>query len=173
MNTNYQIEVIDAEPLEFLPAKTLLQLVERSQQATKNLKEFKRTVSALPELFRRLEELDIDLSFNLDSTWIGLRFTGDGARLTDVWRALRLNGYSTVVHPKKGDTEVHAFWKHEGQVELFMCFSSSLCKRVQVGTKMVEQPIYETQCGDLPELGEPADKAVVVSTPEQDDDLPF
>lgn len=27
-----------------------------------------------------------------------------------------------------------------------------MSRRVQVGTKMVEQPVWETQCGDLPEL---------------------
>jgi hypothetical protein len=33
-----------------------------------------------------------------------------------------------------------------------MSFSSTACRRVQVGVQMVEQPIYEVQCGELPEL---------------------
>lgn len=160
------------ETLELLPAKTLLRLVERSQLASKNLAAFKQTVNAVPELFRRFEELDIDVGFCLDNTYINVSFTGDGEKLKAAWGALRRHGYNTSARPKKGDTTFNAFWTRDGQAELFMMFSSSMCRRVQVGTKMVEQPIYETQCGDLPEIEEPAAKSVVV-VEEDFNDIPF
>lgn len=166
---NAQISVIEPEQLEYLPAKTLLRLIERSQTATKNFKVFKQTVHALPEMFRRCEELDLDVGFCLDNTYITLNFTGDGEKLAQVWRVLRIHGYNTKLRPQKGDTTFNAFWKQEGHAELFMCFSSSMCRRVQVGTKTVEVPVYETQCGELPVIDEPVSAAVV----EVADDCPF
>jgi hypothetical protein len=35
-----------------------------------------------------------------------------------------------------------------GDVRLYITFSSNDCRRVQVGTKTVEQPVYETVCDD-------------------------
>lgn len=169
---NAQLTVVEPEQLEYLPAKTLLRLVERSQTMTKNLKSFKQTVSAQPELFRRFEELDLDVGFNLENSYIGLSFTGDGEKLAVVWRALRTHGYNTASRPAKGDTTFNAFWRCEGLADLFMMFSSSMCRRVKVGTKMVEQPIYETQCGELPEIDK-EDSAVVVASEVDADDIPF
>lgn len=165
---NTQVDIIEPETLDYLPAKTLLRLVERSQTASKNFKAFKQTVNELPELFRGFEERDVDVAFNLDNAYINFQFTGDGARLTAVWKLLRRHGFNTTARPEKGDTTFHAFWKREGHAELFMSFSSSTCRRVQVGTKMVEQPIYETQCGELPEIEPPANAVV-----EVDNDIPF
>jgi hypothetical protein len=167
---NAQVTIIEPETLEYLPAKTLLRLVEKSQQSVKNAKSFRQTVTALPDLFRAFEALDIEPIFCLDNTHITLRFTGDGDRLKQVWGLLRRHGYNTNTRPKKGDTEFCAFWQCEGYAELFMYFTSSLCRRVQVGTEMKEVPIYETQCGELPEI-ESEDKPVVVA--EVVDDMPF
>lgn len=165
---NAQLTVIEPEALEYLPAKTLLRLIERSQAASKNAKAFQQTVKEVPELFRAFEESDLDVGFCLDNSWINLSFTGDGDKLTAVWRVLRRHGFNTSERPKKGDTTFNAFWRREGQVDIFMMFSSSMCRRVQVGTKTVEVPVYETQCGELPEI-EPPTSAVV----EVEDDLPF
>lgn len=166
---NTEVIDVEVEVLEFLPAKTMLKLVEHSQKVTKALKEFKVTLNQVGTLFRSLEELDIDLQFNPDGGYIAFCFTGDGARLAAVWKELRRHGYKSDSHPQKGDTTVYAFWRREGYATLFMNFSSSMCKRVQVGTKTVEQPIYETQCGELPELeGETAATNLTVV-----DDIPF
>jgi hypothetical protein len=164
--------ILDVDVLDYLPAKTILKFVEHSQMITKALAGFKRTIAEQKELFRALEELDIDLQFIPDGDYMALLFTGDGERLSNVWKALRRNGYKTTQHPKKGDTTFYAFWYREGYSNLFMNFSSSLCKRVQVGTRMVEQPIYETQCGELPELetDTPPPPAVVVT---EANDIPF
>lgn len=172
-SVNAQITVIEPEQLEYLPAKTLLRLVERSQAAQKNLKTFKQTVNALPELFRRFEELDLDVGFNLESTYINLTFTGDGDKLKAVWSVLRRHGFNTSLRPAKGDTTFNAFWTREGHAEIFMMFSSSLCRRVKVGTKMVEQPIYETQCGELPEIDVEVPATAVVVSAEDENDIPF
>lgn len=165
---------IDIETLEYLPAKTLLKLVELSQKVAKNMRLFQATINTLGPLFRELEQLDIDVRFVIEEGYIGVEFTGDGPRLGQVWGLLRRHGYKTHSRPKKGDTQFYSFWEREGHVRIFLNFTSSLCRRVQVGTKTVEQPIYETICGDLSALPEVEEKpkaaeAVVVF----DDDIPF
>lgn len=173
---NSEVNIIEPETLQYLPAKTLLRLVEKSQQAVKNGKALKETVSLLPDLFRRLEEMNLDVGFNLDNTWINLSFTGDGAKLGEVWGLLRRHGYKTNCRPVKGETQFYAFWEREGAVQFFMCFSSSVCRRVQIGTEMKEVPIYETQCGELPEIEEDNKEVAVVDSGEvtvADNDIPF
>jgi hypothetical protein len=165
---NTEINIIEPEQLNYLPAKTLLRLVEQSQKMAKNAKLFRHTVTTLPELFRAFEELDLSLSFNLDNEYMNLSFAGDGEKLKTVWGLMRRNGFNTTQRPKKGETTFNSFWAQEGYAEIFMMFSSTLCKRVKVGTKMVEQDIFETQCGDLPEI-EAEDKHVA----EVVDDIPF
>jgi hypothetical protein len=165
--------IIDVDTLEYLPAKTILKLVEHSQKVSKALKEFKQTVNEVRTLFRTLEEMDIDLQFNPDGGYIVLCFTGDGERLAAVWKELRRNGYKNDCRPKKGDTTFYAFWERVGYARLFMSFSSSMCRRVQVGTKMVETPIYETQCGELPELDTDAPKPNLTVVEGDANDIPF
>lgn len=167
---NSEVTIIEPETLEYLPAKTLLRLVEKSQQTAKNAKAFRQTVTALPSLFRALEEMDIEPRFDLDNEYITLQFTGDGNKLKEVWGLLRRHDYNVTARPEKGETQFCAFWNREGSTQFFMYFTSSVCRRVQVGTKMVEQPIYETQCGELPEIAAD-DKAVVVM--EEADGIPF
>lgn len=168
---NSEVSIIEPDTLEYLPAKTLLRLVEQSQKTAKNAKAFRLAVGTFPELFRTFEELDLTVSFNLDNEYMGLSFAGDGEKLKTVWGHMRRAGFNTSQRPAKGDTTFNSFWSQEGFADIFMMFSSTLCKRVKIGTKMVEQPIYETQCGDLPEI-ESEDKPVAV-VEEYANDIPF
>lgn len=167
---NAEITIIEAERVEYLPAKTLLRLGQRAQEASKHLAGFKKTVGQKPELFRALEELDIEPGFSLDNDYVNISFAGDGKKLGEVWGLFRRHGYSTGGRPKKGDTTFYAFWTCEGHAKLFMMFSSTLCKRVQTGTEMKEVPVYETQCGELDLTALPADAKEVATVT---DDVSF
>lgn len=164
---NGEVSIIEPETLEYLPAATLLRLVEKTQKANKNGKAFQLLLRDCPALFRQFEEWDLTVGFNLDNEYVNISFSGDGEKLKTVWGALRRAGFNTRNRPEKGDTAFNAFWSKEGYAEIFMMFASTLCKRVQVGTKMVEQPIYETQCGDLPEIEADSTEVVVA------DEIPF
>jgi len=168
---NAQVTIIEPEQLRYLPAKTLLRLVESAQKAEKNAKAFRLTVGTFPDLFRAFEELDLNLSFCVDNEYMSLSFAGDGEKLKTVWGHMRRAGFNTRQRPAKGDTTFNAFWRQEGYADIFMMFSSTMCRRVKVGTEMKEVPIYETQCGELPEI-ESEDKPVAV-VEEYTDDVPF
>lgn len=171
---NAQVTVIEPETLEYVPAKTLLRVVEASQNAQKWTALFQTTVNAHIAFFRWLEEQDLDVRFSLADGDINLSFAGDGRRLGQVWGELRRNGYAPNAHPKKGESQFYTHWHKEGFSTVWMSFSSTMCRRVQVGTQMVEQPIYEVQCGEMPEMLEETPSAPpVLTVVGEDNDIPF
>lgn len=117
--------------------------------------------------------MDIDAAFCMATGTIDISFTGDGPKLACVWTELRRHGYEPDSRPTKGDTSYNSHWRcgREGYSTIWVSFSSSVCRRVQVGTKMVEQPVYETQCEgsiDIESLPSKPELAIVAT-----DDLPF
>lgn len=92
---------------------------------------------------------DIDTDLNL-------RIVGDKHTLAEMVRALRTRGWSTTeAPPMKGSNQWTAWYSHDNcDTRIFLIFTSKVCRRVQVGTKMVEQAVYETICDEitLPEM---------------------
>lgn len=171
MNNLAEIEI---ERLEALPAATMLRLVEKSKKARKHAAAFQAVITSFPSLFTKFEEMEIEPEFDFGNDHITFRFAGDGAKLGQIWGELRRHGYNTHSRPEKGKSEFYTFWERDGFARIFMIFTSSVCRRVQVGTRTVtkEEPIYETQCGELPEL-EAAAPALTVIEGGADSDLPF
>lgn len=152
---------IDVDMLASLPTKTLLSLLEKRKVVKRFFDQSMRALQQHTSLFLTLEEMNIDVGFDPDYQLISVRFTGDGSKLGKVWGELRRHGWNCDARPKKGDTEFHGWFSQEGEVKISVSFTSSLCRRVQVGTKTVEQPIYETICGDvLHEIDEPVPEAL-------------
>lgn len=93
-----------------------------------------------------------------------VRLTGDKHKLSELVRALRTRGFVTnATPPKANDSTWSAFYQHpqicDGEVTaVYLSFSSSVCRRVKVGTKVIPAQtvdVYETVCGE-----------VVLDTPE-------
>lgn len=110
---------------------------------------------------------------------IFVNMTGDKEKLTQAFRILRTAGLEfNGDRPKKGDSSWHSTFRHPSQsVYVFFQFTSSVCRRVKTGTKIVEQDVFEVQCGDI-STDEPAPLLTVVpSAPaaavEFDSDIPF
>lgn len=167
------LATIEPEILELLPAKTMLKVIEQAQKAKKYSTAFQTTVKAHAELFRGMEELDIDSQFCLTSGDINLTFTGTGTKLGEVWGLLRRNGYMPNSRPEKGKSSFHTHWYKDGFSTLWMSFSSSVCRRVQVGTKTEVVPIYEVQCGEMPEIEAEAPTPSLTVIDGGVDDVPF
>lgn len=131
----------------------------------------------------QLDELDVASSYSSgDALYINAY--GDTKHLTAVIRALRTNGWGTDTKPEAGKPEYRAIFSVETTEEepfapsetIHLSFTSSVCKRVKTGTRMVEQDIYEVQCGDVeldfePVAAAPVDNENVFGKFE--DDLPF
>ena len=143
---------VDVDMLDDLPAKTMLRMVEQAQAAKQAIASFQKTIKAFSALFRSVETMDIEPRFDLSAGSIDLSFTGTGDKLRAVWVELRRAGYKPNARPEKGKTQFYTYWEQEGYARIWMNFSSSVCRRVQVGTKTVETPVYETQCDEIPML---------------------
>lgn len=95
-----------------------------------------------------------------DDGCLFIRLAGNAADLTLIVRAFRTTGWHTMYAgpPEAKQSSWSALWrlhKAGGEeaddvpgVEIYFSFSSTVCRRVLVGKKMVEQDVYETVCGD-------------------------
>lgn len=121
-----------------------------------------------------LQVLGAEPYFNGGTIYVSM--TGDKAKLTQAFRIFRTADMTfNAERPKKGDSEWRTAFRHSSQsVYVYFQFTSSVCRRVKVGTKTVEQDVYETQCGDI-STEEPAPLlSIVPAAPAMiDDDLPF
>jgi hypothetical protein len=123
--------------------------------------EWQFMLTNFPGLFKELQELGIEVDFNRTDGCIDIRFTGDQGLMRKAWRAIRSYQFEPDNRPEadKPLSSFSTFWrrkflqgvKQDGSpdqrdLRLWYYFSSNVCKTVQVGTKMVEQPIYEVKC---------------------------
>lgn len=150
MSTNLSADV---NFLADMPVRTLLALEDKRRSAERFLHAAAQALRQAAPLFVALEAMDIDVSIAVDSRSIDVKFAGDGRKLGEVWSLLRRAGWGDPSsRPEKGATAYNAFWHHAELPRIWLCFSATACRRVQVGVQMVEQPVYEVQCGELPEL---------------------
>lgn len=93
---------------------------------------------------------------NTSVDYIGLNIyaAGDKHDLAGVIRALRVNGFKLEGEPPaKSTPSWTGFFYNLARACIYVSFSSKVCRRVKVGTKMIEQDVYETVCDEttLPE----------------------
>lgn len=102
-------------------------------------------------IIEALEELDATITF---PNTLDIKLTGDGHKLAAAVRILRIAGFkphgST---PKANDPAWYTHFYAEDEnglaypLKFWLAFTSSVCRRVLVGTKTVEQDVYKTVCG--------------------------
>ena len=105
-----------------------------------------------PQLTPMIEELiKLGIEPNFTSYSLDIAFTGDADKLVAALRIIMREGYKGKADkPKMGDTSWYSWFNAEGKHAIWFNFTSSVCRRVKVGTKMVEQDVFETRCGDAP-----------------------
>ena len=120
-------------------------------------------------------ELNTDVDYDLH-----LRVSGDKQKFLQLVRCHRRHGFKPDM-PAKGATS--AFWRinpYDAPMGMYFSFSSTVCHRVKVGTKMVEQDVFETHCESIvpdeePQLEAPAPIVAVLPSASDSfgDDIPF
>lgn len=89
---------------------------------------------------------DFELRFHFDGE-LNIFAKGDGNLLTIIFRTLRLNSFvCTGPRPGRNDANWSAFFTHPDVGRIWLSFSSTVCKIIQVGTELKEMPIYRTEC---------------------------
>lgn len=81
---------------------------------------------------------------------VDVRISGPGGLFVAAVRALRTRGWTTVQPmPEAGTTSWGGFWSHDRcDMQIWLSFCSTTCRRVQIGTETVERAIYKTVCDD-------------------------
>ena len=76
---------------------------------------------------------------------------GGKRELGNVWQILRNAGFSAPpMRPQSNESAWGGYFSKDGGARVFVGFSSSVCKRIQVSTETVtiERPVYEIQCDE-------------------------
>jgi hypothetical protein len=96
--------------------------------------------------------------------------TGDRHALMAAFGALRRLNFTPSSRPVAGSPSYSAFFTHDSGAMVWFSFSSTQCRRVKVGTKTVEQDVYETVCDEM-QLPDAITKAEPAT--EMAEDVPF
>jgi len=101
--------------------------------------------AVLGPLTKALQELGIEPKIEYD---YDIHFTGNKELLGKVMGLLRTSGYNTGESRPKEKEPTWAAWYRKPDMEfsIWVSFTSSVCKRVKIGSEMVEQDIYEVRC---------------------------
>lgn len=100
-----------------------------------------------------LEALSVHLqnAYFCDSD-LTISVTGDAEKLKLVWGTILRAGFkSPADRPKVGQPNYNGWFRHttNNACCVYLTFGSTVCRRVKVGTKTVEQDVYETICEDI------------------------
>ena len=90
--------------------------------------------------------IDARPDFNMKS--IDICFSGNKNVLEEIFKAFRNIGYEPSNRPGTEPAEYFScFWRYpDKEIKFWLSFTSTQCTRIKVGTKMVEQAVYETVC---------------------------
>jgi hypothetical protein len=98
-----------------------------------------------------LDEIDLSTAssgrMDCDADDINFYVTGAAPALKEIYRTFRKLGYDPSKRPGvKPESTFTCYFTQTDKPTFYLSFSSTVCKRVKVGTKTVEQDIYEVVC---------------------------
>ena len=97
---------------------------------------------------------DVVVNTWADTLEFNLAVAGDRHEFAAAIRALRVNGFKTDdAPPAKNAPSWSGHFKHITGARMYLSFTSRACRRVKVGTRTIEEDVYETVCDEthLPE----------------------
>jgi len=109
----------------------------------------KRDSKRVANICKALQKAGVNVTnVSVDSTSYNVSITGPRADLDVMFGILRRLGLQPHSRPEEKTQYYSTFWKFDELMSefVFVTFSSTSCKRVQVGTKMEEVPVYDTVC---------------------------
>lgn len=130
------------------------EILKRQREELDTLENHGATYAPVVEALARFEP-----RFSVGGGSLDIAFSGDKHALEATWGVLRKAGFNcSNARPKPNQPTYGSFFNHPTGAVIWLSFSSTVCRRVKIGTQMVEQDIYETVCGEqtfeTPELAE-------------------
>jgi hypothetical protein len=132
--------------------KSVSDAIKERNKESKRIREVarltKNVTNSLNKEFAK-NKLNI-VNLYLSSTSFDFSVTGSKADYHIMYGILRRHGLKPQTNAVLGDTGHCTFWVSEtdSNVRVWVSFSSTSCRRVQVGTKTEEVPVYETVCDE-------------------------
>lgn len=108
----------------------------------------KRDSKRVAVICKALQKAGVNITdVHVDSSSYSISITGPRADLDVMFGILRRHGLQPGSRPEEKTQYYSTYWTFKDSTNyVFVMFSSSTCKRVQVGTKMEEVPVYDTVC---------------------------
>ena len=134
-------------------SKAINAAIKRAAQRVRYVaSETKRHTKSATTLAMRLIEKDMTAlnltpEIKLDETGWTVRVYGNCATRTLALAIFLRLGYKPDYEPKDGEN-YYSGWVRSGEEHFWFSFTNNACERVKVGTKWVEQDVYETRCID-------------------------
>ena len=80
---------------------------------------------------------------------MNMSVNGNKDVLVKAIRVLRTKGFETTARaPSEKQSEYSATFKNQNGPSIFLMFTSTQCQRVKIGTKLVEEDVYEVVCSE-------------------------
>lgn len=102
-------------------------------------------------LIQQLETLGAEF---YGDTSINVQVVGDVKLLGRVWGAFRRAGYQSYSRPAKNEPSWSGWFHHDNAMGMYLSFTSTVCRRVKIGSQMVMQDVYSVECGGAGEAEE-------------------
>ena len=127
------------------------------QEANRNAREnakgqaavIKRDSKRVSQIVKALQRASVNVSnVSVDSSGYNISVLGSRADLDVMFGVLRRAGLIPNRRPQEKEAYYSAFWHFDKDelAHVWVMFSSTTCKRVQVRTEIQEVPVYETVC---------------------------
>lgn len=124
-------------------------LNERLQEAVNNLACWEESKARFGDIEAALDDAFGD---RLTLGFVGsfdVSLTGNKEDLNTLFRILRAEGWEPSSRPEEPASYWSSFWHKEGlNLLVWTSFSSTVCKRVKIGTETKEVDIYEVRCDE-------------------------
>jgi hypothetical protein len=120
---------------------------QRKKKVKKFTEDFSDEINRIQDGATHLAEWLIDVTIDTNSQSLDISYAGDKHVLKSIFSTYRKLGYKTTKRPAENVTEFTSYWSHpDSDMRIWLKFTSTVCKRVKTGTKMVQQDVYETVC---------------------------
>ena len=103
---------------------------------------------AVSDIVKALTKADLKINdVSVDGSGYDIYITGSRADLDIMFGVLRRAGLEPDARPQEKQSTYSTFWRNE-VLRIWVMFSSTSCKQVQVRTELREVPVYEIVCED-------------------------
>lgn len=145
---NAQIGVDDENAID-------LQLLQRQIDLAKTKARWNSCRHYMSPLVHMLTAQGLDVNFD---NHLNITFTGDKPKFLEVLSALTICGFTldNKERPKSDDTSWSSYCTHKaGSTQAWMYFTSSVCRRIKVGTETVTRDVFKVACDPMFETALP------------------